>query len=53
MHKILTFFLGEGGGGGVESDFGRQCYTQFSLKRQQKHFEIAIKKNKNFGVQQI
>ena len=45
MLSSITLFLG-GGGVGVESDFGGQCYTQFSLKRQQKHFGIAIKNKK-------
>ena len=61
MYKILTFVKFERDimmlssitpffwGVGVESDFGGQCYTQFSLKRQQKHFEIAIKKKKILG----
>ena len=45
LSSITPFFWGVG----VESDFGGQCYTQFSLKRQQKHFEIAIKKKKILG----
>ena len=46
LSSITPFFWGVG----VESDFGGQCYTQFSLKRQQKHFEIAIKKKKIWGT---